>query len=89
MESLYLQKKGDDVIFPIGIQDFAKIREAGFVYVDKTASIYRLVTEGTVCFLSRPRRFGKSLLVSTLKYYFQRLRLYQTHLSLSAAQWSG
>lgn len=71
MESLYLQKKGDDVIFPIGIQDFAKIREAGFVYVDKTASIYRLVTEGTVCFLSRPRRFGKSLLVSTLKYYFQ------------------
>ena len=56
--------------FPIGIQDFKKIREGGFVYVDKTALLYSLVNDGTIYFLSRPRRFGKSLLVSTLKYYF-------------------
>ena len=56
--------------FPIGIQDFKKIREDGFVYVDKTDLLYRLVKDGTIYFLSRPRRFGKSLLVSTLKYYF-------------------
>ena len=57
--------------YPIGIQDFKKIREDGFVYVDKTALIHDLATNGTIYFLSRPRRFGKSLLVSTLKYYFQ------------------
>lgn len=51
--------------FPIGIQDFKKIREGGFVYVDKTALLYKLANEGTIYFLSRPRRFGKSLLVST------------------------
>ena len=56
--------------YPIGIQDFETIITGGYVYVDKTALIYRLVTEGQVYFLSRPRRFGKSLLVSTLKYYF-------------------
>lgn len=57
--------------YPIGIQDFATIREDGYVYVDKTALVYKLATEGKVYFLSRPRRFGKSLLVSTLDYYFQ------------------
>ena len=57
--------------YPIGIQDFAKIIQDGYVYVDKTDLIYKLVTEGNIYFLSRPRRFGKSLLVSTLKYYFQ------------------
>ena len=57
--------------YPIGIQNFEKIRDGGFVYVDKTALIYDLVTEGNIYFLSRPRRFGKSLLVSTLKAYFQ------------------
>ena len=56
--------------YPIGIQDFASIINDGYVYVDKTALIHRLVTEGKIYFLSRPRRFGKSLLVSTLKYYF-------------------
>jgi len=56
---------------PIGIQDFAKIREGGHVYVDKTACIYRLIsgTEGAF-FLSRPRRFGKSLLCSTMEAIF-------------------
>ena len=57
--------------YPIGIQSFDQIIEDGYVYVDKTALLYRLVTEGKIYFLSRPRRFGKSLLVSTLKCYFQ------------------
>ena len=57
--------------YPIGIQDFEKIIKGNYVYVDKTALIYRLVTEGNIYFLSRPRRFGKSLLVSTLEAYFQ------------------
>ena len=56
--------------YPIGIQDFEKIITGGYVYVDKTALIHKLVTEGTIYFLSRPRRFGKSLLVSTLKNYY-------------------
>ena len=57
--------------YPIGIQDFRTIREDGYVYVDKTALIYKLATEGKVYFLSRPRRFGKSLLVSTIEAYFR------------------
>ncbi|MBQ8867518.1 MAG: ATP-binding protein [Bacteroidaceae bacterium] len=57
--------------YPIGIQSFDKIREDGFVYVDKTALIYDLVKNGNIYFLSRPRRFGKSLLVSTLECYFK------------------
>ncbi len=56
--------------YPIGIQTFEKIIEGGFAYVDKTDLIYSLVKEGTVYFLSRPRRFGKSLLISTLESYF-------------------
>ena len=57
--------------YPIGIQDFESIINGGYVYVDKTALVYRLVTEGKIYFLSRPRRFGKSLLVSTLEAYFK------------------
>jgi len=56
---------------PIGIQSFREIRENNFLYVDKTASIFRLVTEGKYYFLSRPRRFGKSLTLSTIKEIFQ------------------
>ena len=56
---------------PIGIQSFEVMRSQGFLYVDKTPHIHRLVTEGMYYFLSRPRRFGKSLLVSTLKCLFQ------------------
>lgn len=55
---------------PIGIQSFSKIIEGGYAYVDKTALLYNMVTSGCVFFLSRPRRFGKSLLVSTLDAYF-------------------
>ncbi|MGN0221694.1 MAG: AAA family ATPase [Prevotella sp.] len=56
--------------YPIGIQSFEQIIAGGYVYADKTAMIYKLVTEGKIYFLSRPRRFGKSLLVSTLENYF-------------------
>ncbi|MDR0878019.1 MAG: ATP-binding protein [Treponema sp.] len=55
---------------PIGIQDFETLRTEGYVYVDKTPWIHRLISEGNPYFLGRPRRFGKSLLVSTLKAYF-------------------
>ena len=58
-------------MYPIGIQNFEKIRKEGYIYVDKTALIHRLATTGTYYFLSRPRRFGKSLLVSTLEAYFK------------------
>ena len=56
--------------YPIGIQSFDQIINEGFVYIDKTDMVYSLANEGKIYFLSRPRRFGKSLLVSTLKNYF-------------------
>lgn len=56
---------------PIGIQTFDKLREGGFLYVDKTAMIYQIASTSTPYFLSRPRRFGKSLLISTFEAYFQ------------------
>lgn len=55
---------------PIGIQDFKEIRENHYVYVDKTEYIWKLVNSGKAYFLSRPRRFGKSLLLSTMENYF-------------------
>ena len=58
------------MIYPIGKQNFEKLRNEGCVYVDKTALMYKLVKEGSAYFLSRPRRFGKSLLLSTLEAYF-------------------
>lgn len=58
-------------IYPIGIQNFEKIRKDGYFYVDKTALIYQMVKTGSYYFLSRPRRFGKSLMISTLEAYFQ------------------
>jgi hypothetical protein len=57
--------------YPIGIQNFEKLRSLNAVYVDKTDLIYRMVHTSTTVFLSRPRRFGKSLLSSTLHYYFE------------------
>ena len=61
----------NQTIYPIGIQNFEKIRKDGYLYIDKTALIYQLVKTGSYYFLSRPRRFGKSLLLSTLEAYFQ------------------
>ena len=62
-----------DKLMPIGIQDFKKLRtdEKGYLYIDKTEEIYRLLTTSSVVFLSRPRRFGKSLLLSTIRYLFE------------------
>ena len=57
--------------FPIGVQSFESIRRNDYLYVDKTAQIYLLANSGKAFFLSRPRRFGKSLLISTLEAYFQ------------------
>ena len=57
--------------YPLGIQNFEKIRTDGYLYMDKTAMLYDIVKGGTYYFLSRPRRFGKSLLISTLEAYFQ------------------
>ena len=56
---------------PIGIQSFESLRQDGYLYVDKTALVYKLATTGRYYFLSRPRRFGKSLLLSTLHAYFE------------------
>ena len=56
--------------YPIGIQNFGEVRRDGYAYVDKTALMYKLVSEGKYYFLSRPRRFGKSLFLSTLEAYF-------------------
>ena len=56
--------------FPIGIQSFERIIQEGYVYVDKTDIIYDLTQNGSIYFLSRPRRFGKSLLVSTLENFY-------------------
>lgn len=64
METMPIRK------LPIGIQDFTKLREEGFLYVDKTALVYLIAISGNPTFLSRPRRFGKSLLLSTLEAYF-------------------
>lgn len=58
-------------IYPIGVQNFESLRKDGYFYIDKTALVYQLVKTGRYYFLSRPRRFGKSLLISTLEAYFQ------------------
>ena len=56
--------------YPIGVQSFERIIKEGYVYVDKTEMIYKLIKGGSIYFLSRPRRFGKSLLMSTIENYF-------------------
>ena len=60
--------------YPIGVQTFSKVIEEGYVYVDKTSYIKSLINQGQYIFLSRPRRFGKSLLLSTLEAYFEGCR---------------
>ena len=57
--------------YPIGIQTFEKIITGGYTYVDKTDLVYKLVSSGDYYSLSRPRRFGKSLLTTTIEAYFQ------------------
>lgn len=72
-KTLFLQRETKYAMaakYPIGIQNFASLRNDGYIYVDKTALVYRLADSGRYYFLSRPRRFGKSLLVSTMAAYF-------------------
>ena len=57
-------------LYPIGVQDFESLRKDGSLYIDKTALMHKMVTSNRYYFLSRPRCFGKSLLISTLKVYF-------------------
>ena len=71
------------MLYPIGIQDFEKIRKDGFVYVDKTDLVYKMAQKGGYYFLSRPRRFGKSLLVSTMEAYFSGKKELFTGLALA------
>jgi hypothetical protein len=56
---------------PIGISDFKELIQGDYIYVDKTQYIYKLIKQGKYYFLSRPRRFGKSLLLSTIEYLFK------------------
>ena len=57
-------------LYPVGIQNFEDLRSRGYIYVDKTSLLYTMVQTGKYYFLSRPRRFGKSLMISTLEAYF-------------------
>ena len=68
---IFAGENPDDMNYPIGIQTFKGLRAEDYAYVDKTAYVYRLASRGKCYFLSRPRRFGKSMLLSTLKTYFQ------------------
>ena len=71
MDATHNQIKAPLRKLPIGIQSFEDLRRSGYLYVDKTAYVYELATMGKPYFLSRPRRFGKSLLLSTFEAYFQ------------------
>ena len=72
---------------PIGVQSFEKLREEGCLYVDKTEYVYRLTQTSTPYFLSRPRRFGKSLFLSTLKAYFEGKRELFRGLAIEELTW--
>lgn len=74
--------------FPIGIQNFSRIRSGGFLYIDKTMIIHQMITRGVAYFLSRPRRFGKSLLVSTLEALFLGKRELFSGLWIDAADYT-
>jgi hypothetical protein len=63
--------EANEIKYPVGMQDFEKIRKGNYLYVDKTGLVYKLANSVTYAFLSRPRRFGKTLLTSTLRYYFE------------------
>ena len=77
--------------YPIGIQNFGEVRRDGYAYVDKTALMYKMVSEGKYYFLSRPRRFGKSLFLSTLEAYFmgQKELFEGLAVSQSETQWTA
>ena len=66
----------DTLKLPVGIQSFESLRNDGYIYIDKTPYIWRMVDEGKYYFLSRPRRFGKSLLMSTIQAFFEGKKQY-------------
>lgn len=74
---------------PIGIQIFSKLIKENCVYIDKTALIYQLITQGSCYFLSRPRRFGKSLLVSVLAEIFSCNKELFTGLAIESLPYNG
>lgn len=65
-----LRKNKESMKYPLGVQSFESIRRDGYFYIDKTSLVYQIANDGKYYFLSRPRRFGKSLLISTLEAYF-------------------
>ncbi|MBP5769893.1 MAG: AAA family ATPase [Bacteroidaceae bacterium] len=71
IQSLHCVGCGPKRKYPVGIQSFESIRKDGYLYIDKTPLIYKMISEGKPYFLSRPRRFGKSLLISTLQAVFE------------------
>lgn len=73
--------------YPIGIQSFSEIRNNGYLYVDKTAYLHQLVDTGKYYFLSRPRRFGKSLMISTLEALFKGERELFKGLAIDSLEW--
>ena len=73
--------------YPIGIQSFENIRTEGYTYIDKTACIHRLIDNGKYYFLSRPRRFGKSLLISTIEALYQGKRELFKGLAIDGLKW--
>ncbi len=75
------------VKYPIGIQTFEKIREGNYLYVDKTRYIHELASNGTYYFLSRPRRFGKSLTITTLEALFKGKRKLFKGLAIDSLEW--
>ena len=78
------------IAYPIGIQSFKEIREKEYVYIDKTRHIVRMMQlRSKYIFLSRPRRFGKSLFVSTLKSYFEGKKNFSMDLHLEIMKRSG
>lgn len=74
--------------YPIGIQSFEKVRREGYVYVDKTVMVYDLINSGSYFFLSRPRRFGKSLLMSTIQAVFEGKRDLFKGLAIDNLPWN-
>ena len=75
------------VKYPIGIQSFEKLRKEGYLYVDKTQFIQELVSKNSYYFLSRPRRFGKSLLLSTIEAFFRGKRELFKGLAIDSMEW--
>ena len=74
--------------YPIGIQTFSEIIEEGYVYIDKTRYVHQLITQKKTCFLSRPRRFGKSLLLSTLEAVFCGQKVLFDNLAITATDYA-